>query len=116
MADTGANVCMSPYTDALMDVHNIPPVPVGLAVETNNTQDIAYCKQMGYLPIPRLDNTIHLQPVLSNADATDFIISPEAILQASDDFYMYTQKGYKDDCTGHLTFGDTTAQFCYDYH
>ena len=89
MADTGANVCMGPYTDSLMDVHDITPVPVGLAVEPTTTQEVSYCKQMGYLPIPRLDDTIHLQPVLINADATDFIISPEAILQASDDFYMY---------------------------
>ena len=89
MADTGANVCMGPYTDALMDIHNIPPVPVELAVEADNAQDISYCKQMGYLPIPRLDDTIHLQPVLINEDATDFIISPEAILQLSEEFYMY---------------------------
>ena len=44
ITDTGVNVCMDPYTDALIDVHAITPVPLGLAVEAENETEVLYCK------------------------------------------------------------------------
>ena len=81
---------MGPCHALRLNIHSIDPVLMGLAVQLDDHTEILYCTQLGYILISRLDDTIHLQPVLVNNTATDFIISPEAILQASDDLFSYT--------------------------
>ena len=46
--------------------------------------------------------------MIINEDTTDLVISPDAIFQAPEDFYMYTQQVYKDTCLGNLIFSNKT--------
>ena len=76
MSDTGANVCMAPDASKLVKVRDIDPVKVTLALESDTNQDFAYCRQMGYLPMPMANGMMHDQPFLINPTASDVIMSP----------------------------------------
>jgi hypothetical protein len=62
LADTGANCCLCQDESMLVGVHSITPVPIGVAMAPKNKTNITYCNKMGYLPLTRADNTIHMQP------------------------------------------------------
>lgn len=104
MADSGANVCMTHSEDGLVNVHNVPPITLNLALDDGTNVDFPACRRMGYLPMLRTDGKEHLQPFLVNEAATDVIISPENILHACNDFHSWTQVGYKTTPDGILEF------------
>lgn len=107
MADTGANACVKQSEDGLVNVRDIPPVHLNLALADNSpTMTFTSCTKMGYLPLLRSDGTEHLQPFLIHKFATDAIMSPESILHASTDFHSWRQIGYKSDQPGRLEFRD----------
>ena len=106
MADTGTNVCMGPSADPLINVKSIDPVPVGLAIKSTDPASILYCHQMGYLPMPKADGSTHLEPVLVNPDASNFIMLSEAILHSSPHFTSFKQTGFKQKQEGLLEFFD----------
>ena len=54
LIDTGANICMTNSTKGLVNVKSIDPIPVGVAVKSEQ-QSVATCNQMGYLPMLRED-------------------------------------------------------------
>ena len=69
---------------------------------------------MGFLSMSQADGSVHLQPLLVNTQATDSIMSPEAILQACSAFASWRQEGFKHDRTGTLQFFDSNENllFC----
>ena len=91
MSDTGANVCMAPDASKLIRVRDITPVQVDLALTPEQPQQPALCNQMGYLPMTMANGKMHDQPFLINPNASDMIMSPEAILQASSTFHRFEQ-------------------------
>ena len=62
----------------------------------------------------REDGTAHLQPFLVNSQATEFIMSPEAILQACGVFDSWRREGFKQNRPGTLQFFDNTGTFLLD--
>ena len=52
------------------------------------------------------DGLMHYQPFLVNKQASDTIMSPEAIMQSCPDFSLYQQEGFKDNSPGLLLFYD----------
>ncbi|KAL7538057.1 LOW QUALITY PROTEIN: hypothetical protein ACHAXR_008252 [Thalassiosira sp. AJA248-18] len=105
MSDTGANVSVKETAEGLLNVHDIDPVPVGLAL-TGDTSDTSHppCTQMGYLPLLREDGTQHLQPFLINPAASETIMSPDSVLHSSAEFAYFKQVGYKGNHPGFLQF------------
>ncbi len=85
MADSGANVCLTPDPTLLVNITDIPPVPLGVALSHLDDTG-AVCRQQGYLPIPLLDGTFHYQPFLINPNATDTILSPAHVMKSSAKF------------------------------
>ena len=63
---------------------------------------------MGYLSMTREDGLMHYQPFLVNKQASDTIMSAEAIMQSCPDFYLYRQEGFKDKFPGLLAFYDAS--------
>lgn len=62
MADSGANVCITPDSSNIINIRNIPPVSLNLALDDGTSQSFDSCTKMGYLPFTRTDGTEHLQP------------------------------------------------------
>ncbi|KAL7528065.1 hypothetical protein ACHAWF_009840 [Thalassiosira exigua] len=101
--DGGSNICLTNTLALLLDVVDISPVPVSVAIEDDSPATFL-CTAKGSLPL-RMDNgTIHYQPTFYCADAVETIISPQAILNSRDDFVSWTQCGYKDGRPGTLRF------------
>jgi hypothetical protein len=67
---------------------------------------------MGYLPLPMTDGTIHWQQCFYSANAVETIISPQAILAASDVFASWTMTGYKDSRPGAIRFDSYDGFLC----
>ena len=86
MADSGANSCMVASDKYLIGCHDIKPITLGLALKVDETEQKFKCSRMGYLPMQRDDGHVHHQPCLINDQATDSIMSPEAIMHACSDF------------------------------
>ena len=105
LIDTGANICMTNSTKGLVNVKSIDPIPVGVAVQSEQ-QSVATCNQMGYLPMLREDGHYHYQPFLINPDASDMIMSLASIIESSDDFFSWEQVGFKDGRPGYARIFD----------
>ena len=79
MADSDANTCMTDSEMNLGDCHDIRPVAVGLVLAPDDTPVMHVCRMMGYMIMVREDGAVHRQPLV-NAQATDCIMSPDAII------------------------------------
>jgi hypothetical protein len=98
MADSGANVCLTFDPTLLVNIVDITPIPLGVALQQSDPTFL-YCHRKGDLPIPLLNGTFHYQPFLLNEHATDTILSPIHIMKSSDKFRARSQSGDKDDPT-----------------
>lgn len=106
LADSGANICLTNDLSLLLKVRTITPIPVGVAVDGDPDtapQELS-CSKLGYLPLPLLDGTYHLQPCYYHPNASDTIISPQAITSPDSIFHRWTQEGYADGRPGTLSF------------
>ena len=111
LADTGANCCLCKDESKLVNVHSITPVPIGVATTPKQATDVTYCDKMGYLPLPRTDGDIHMQPCYCTPLASSDIMSPESIMAHSQDIAQWVQRGYKNENEpGTLDFLDTDGK------
>ena len=81
--DTGANVTITKHKSELVEVEPITPFSVGLATTVEGGPKPSQCTHRGFLPIPMVNGDIHYQRAYYNADASDTIISPQAICDDS---------------------------------
>ena len=106
MADSGANVCITGDASILVDLVDIDPIPLGVAVNSKDTES-SLCTKQGFLPIPLLNGTYHYQPFLFNPHASERILSPAHVMWSSTCIAKWTQSGSKSpQCTDTLTFTD----------
>jgi hypothetical protein len=70
LANTGANICLGNDKSLFVDVHDIDPIPVGVA---KDAMQITYCRWMGYLPMLRKDGSTHMQPWYIHPNAVECI-------------------------------------------
>jgi hypothetical protein len=89
MADSGGNACMANSEAHLVDCHDIPPVTVGLALASDDAPVMHVCSRMGYMITAQEDGTNHRQQFLVNAQATDCIVLPDAIIQQTPDWVSW---------------------------
>jgi hypothetical protein len=86
-------------------------VPIGVATLPDQEADITYCAKMGYLPLTRTDDSIHMQPFYCTPKASGVIMSPECIMVTSPDIVKWVQTGHRDkDESGHLVCMDKDEQ------
>ena len=106
MADSGANVCITGDTSILVDLVDIDPIPLGVAVNSTDRK-ASLCTKQGFLPIPLLNGTYHYQPFLFNPHASETILSPAHVMWSSSCIAKWNQSGSKDpECMDTLTFMD----------
>jgi hypothetical protein len=104
MVDGGANICLTGTLSLLVDTISISPMPISVAVEGAGASMADYCTKRGLLPLQLTDGGVYFQPCYYCENAVETIISPQAILDASDTFVEWSQSGYKDDSPGTLRF------------
>ena len=107
LIDGGANVGMTSDKSKLIGVRAIDPTPIGLAVDDTVTKSI--CVEMGFLPMNKVDGTIHYQPMLIHPEASDTILSPDSVLRASKDLVTWVQTGHRDNSPGNISFLDNSG-------
>jgi hypothetical protein len=80
LVDTGANICLGNDKSLFVNVHDINPIPEGLATTPKNEMQITCCHWMGYLPKLREDGSTHMQPWYVHHDVVGCMLSPESIM------------------------------------
>jgi hypothetical protein len=106
MADTGANCSMTANWKALQNVKQLEKsIFVGVAVtDDGNIRQTADCTHIGDYPIECDDGSVIFTRCFYNSNASDTIISPQAIIDASADFHTWEQIGRRMGQPGQLRF------------
>ena len=104
MVDGGANICLTGTLSLLIDSVSVPPMPVSVAIEGAGASIADCCTKCSLLPLQLANGGVYFQPCYYCENAVETIISPQAILDASDTLVEWSQTGYKDNSPGTLWF------------
>jgi hypothetical protein len=96
LIDGGSNVCITGDLTLLLDVVDITPIPISVAINGDHPSLGDKISKRGLLPLTLSDGTIYYQPCFYCANMVETIISPAAVLTSSNVFYYWTQEGCKD--------------------
>jgi hypothetical protein len=91
--DAGANICLTGDLNLLVNVVDIPPLPISVAVQGASLSLNNCFTKRGYLPLQLSNGSTHWQLCFYCKNAVETIISPQAILENSDVFYSWTKTG-----------------------
>ncbi len=84
LVDGGANICITGILDLLVNVESIAPLPISVVTTGGAVSVDDCCTKKGLLPISLDDGSIYYQPCFYCKNAVETIISPQAIVAASD--------------------------------
>ncbi len=106
LMDCGTNICITGLLGLLVDVVSIPPLPISVATAVGSFSLDDCCTKRGLIPLTLSDGSVYYQPYYycNCKNATEIIISPEAILAASNTLVHWTQEGHKGDAPGSIWF------------
>jgi hypothetical protein len=104
LIDGGANICITGILDLLVEVETIAPLPILVVTTSGQISLDDCCIKHGLLPLTLDDGAIYYQPCYYCKNAVETIISPQAILTASDVLVSWTQMGHKDGSPGTICF------------
>ena len=105
LIDGGSNVCVTGNLHTLLDVTDITPIDISVALDGVPSSVDDKITKRGLLPITLSDGTTYYQTCFYCANMVETIISPAAVLASSDVFYYWNQEGCKDPLVpGRLNF------------
>lgn len=106
LADSGANCLMTANILLLRNVRQLrQPIIIGLAVRnTGSVSSSSECTHIGNLTIKCDDGSTFTTTCFYNPNASDTIISLQAIIDESNDFTKWNQSGRKFGQPGQLNF------------
>jgi hypothetical protein len=111
MVDGGVNICVTGILDLLVDVEMIPPLPISVATKSSQTILNNCCTKRGFLPLTLDDGSIYYQSCYYCKNATETIISPNAILQSSAILAHWHQVGHCNNSLGSIRFTSNSGLF-----
>ena len=106
LADSGANCCMTANKELLKNLRKLEaPITIGVAVCDNGPiKSSAECTHVGDLTIKCDNGETVITECFYNPYASDTIISPQAIIDSSDEYTIWKQIGRKFGKPGQLSF------------
>lgn len=93
LADGGSNISLTHDVTLLTDVEDIHPIPISVALDGQPTSLDYCCTKKGLMPLTMVDGSVYFQPTFYCKNATESIVSPQAIVDASDKFIRWHQTG-----------------------
>jgi hypothetical protein len=102
--NSGANICITTALSLLVDVVDIPPFTFSIGRDGTTPSIDDCCTKRGLLPIPMADGSLYYQPCYFCQNGTETIISPQAIMEASDTFTSWHQAGHMGGLPGSIRF------------
>ncbi len=96
MVDSGSNVCVTGNASSLVDIVDIDPITILVALEGAPASYNNCITKKGLLPLILSNGTSYYQPCFYCANMVKTIISPAAVLASSNVFSSWTQEGFKD--------------------
>lgn len=111
LMDGGANICITGILSLLMDVESIPPLPISVATTSPTLSLDDCCTKKGLIPLTLADGSVYYQPCYYCKNATETIISPEAIVAASDVLVHWTQEGHRGEAPGKIRFSSDSGLY-----
>jgi hypothetical protein len=96
MIDNGSNVCITGDLGSLLDVVNIEPITILVALEGSFKLYDDCITKRGLLPMSLSDGTTYYQTCFYCTNMVETIIFPAALLASSNVFFSWTQEGFKD--------------------
>ncbi len=82
----GSNVCITGDLNFLLDMVDIAPIDISVALSSSSSSLNDKISQRGLLPLTLSDGTIYYQTCFYCANMVETIISPVAVLASSDVF------------------------------
>ena len=116
LMDGGANICITGILSLLVDVENIPPLPISVATTSGSFSLDDCCTKKGLIPLTLADGSVYYQPCYYCKNATETIISPEAIVAASDTLVHWTQEGHRGNAPGSIRFSSDSGLYSITLH
>jgi len=104
LVDGGAYICVTGDLSTLVNIKEIPPMPISVAIAGNAISSDDCCTKCGYTPLTLDDGNLYWQLCYCCANVIETIISPQAVIATSDVFTSWTQTGYKDSRPGSIRF------------
>ncbi len=116
LMDGGANICIIGILGLLVDVETIPPLPISVAATSGSFSLDDCCTKKGLIPLTLSDGSVYYQPCYYCKNATETIISPKAIVAASDTLVHWTQEGHRGDAPGSIRFSSDSSLYSIKLH
>jgi hypothetical protein len=110
LMDGGANICITGILSLLVDVETITPLPISAATTPGSISLDDCCTKQGLLLLTLADGSAYCQLCYYCKNATEMIISPEAIVAASDTVH-WTQTGHKGTDLGSICFSSDSGLY-----
>jgi hypothetical protein len=111
LMDGGANICLTGVLDLLVEVVLIAPLPILVVTKNGNISLDDCCTKHGLLLLTIADGLVYYQPCYYCKNTVETIISPQAILAASDVLIRWTQSGHKDGSPGTICFDSDSGLY-----
>jgi hypothetical protein len=110
LINSGANICITNLIGLLVDAMDIPPFTFSIG-RGGGTPNIDNCctTRRGLLPLPLVDGSLYHQPCYYCKNATETIISPQAVVDATDTFVSWHQSGHKGGLPGSICFESSSG-------
>jgi hypothetical protein len=96
MVDSGSNVCVTGNLGGLLNVVDIEPTTISVALEGAPASYDDCITKWGLLPLSLSDGMMYYQTCFYCANMVKTVILPAAMLASSDVFCNWTQEGFKD--------------------
>jgi hypothetical protein len=111
LMDCGAKICITGILSLFVDVVSIPPSTFLVATTLGSFLLDDCCTKRGLILLTLSVGLIFYQPCYDCKNAPKTIISPEAILAASDTCVHWNHEGHKEDAPGSIQFMSSSGLY-----